>query len=135
MKPLNKWNKSADFPVINPAFSGTKNTCVYAAASSGSRPALPHFPFDMVAKLNVLNNSICTWSVDRRSFIGEPIFVPKGTEEDDGYLLVVEVSVIDNMMNLVDSFLASSKYDIILMLIIYFVCSMQLQYKDAIWLY
>lgn len=92
VETLNQWNKSADFPVINPSFSGYKNTCVYAAASSGSRPALPHFPFDTVAKLNVSNRSVSTWSVGHRRFIGEPIFVPKGVEEDDGYLLVVEVS-------------------------------------------
>lgn len=94
MEPLNQWNKSADFPVINPAFSGTKNTYVYAAASSGSRPALPHFPFDMVAKLDVLNKSVCTWTAGSRRFIGEPVFVSKGAEEDDGYLLVVEVNLV-----------------------------------------
>ncbi|PON61199.1 Carotenoid cleavage dioxygenase [Parasponia andersonii] len=93
VEPLNKWNKSADFPVINPVFSGTKNTYVYAAASSGSRLALPHFPFDTVAKLNVLNKSVHTWSVSSRRFIGEPTFVPRGTEEDDGYVLVVEYAV------------------------------------------
>ncbi|EXB37597.1 hypothetical protein L484_021802 [Morus notabilis] len=93
VETLNQWNKSADFPVINPSFSGYKNTCVYAAASSGSRPALPHFPFDTVAKLNVSNKSVRTWSVGHRRFIGEPIFVPKGVEEDDGYLLVVEYAV------------------------------------------
>lgn len=91
VEPLNQWDKSSDFPVINPAFSGRKNTYIYAAASSGSRPALPHFPFDMVAKLNVSSKSVRTWSVGTRRFIGEPIFVPKGAEEDDGYLLVVEV--------------------------------------------
>ena len=91
VEPLNQWKKSADFPVINPSFSGLKNTIVYAATSSGSRPSLPHFPFDTVVKLNLSNKSVRTWSVGRRRFIGEPIFVPKGVEEDDGYLLVVEV--------------------------------------------
>ena len=92
MEPLNQWESSADFPIINPEFSGIKNTHVYAAASSGSRPSLPNFPFDTVAKLNLLDRSVRTWSVGRRRFIGEPIFVPKGgADEDDGYLLVVEV--------------------------------------------
>ncbi|XP_062076205.1 carotenoid cleavage dioxygenase 7, chloroplastic [Humulus lupulus] len=89
----NKWSKSSDFPAINPAFSGTKNTYVYAATSSGSRPALPHFPFDTVAKLNVVTKSVHTWSVGSRRFIGEPTFVPIGTEEDDGYLLIIEYAV------------------------------------------
>lgn len=89
---INKWKRTTDFPVINPAFSGNKNKYIYAATSSGYRQTLPHFPFDTVVKLNVLNQSVHTWSVGRRRFIGEPIFIPKGDEEDDGYLLVVEVS-------------------------------------------
>ncbi|KAL7233642.1 hypothetical protein ACSBR1_017286 [Camellia fascicularis] len=95
VKPLNEWNKASDFPVINQDYSGAKNTYIYAATTSGSRQALPHFPFDTVLKLNTLNKSIHTWSVGSRRFIGEPIFVPKGTqeEEDDGYILVVEYAV------------------------------------------
>ncbi|CAL5331342.1 unnamed protein product [Camellia sinensis] len=95
VKPLNEWNKASDFPVINQDYSGAKNTYIYAATTSGSRQALPHFPFDTVLKLNTLNKSIHTWSVGSRRFIGEPIFVPKGNqeEEDDGYILVVEYAV------------------------------------------
>ncbi|XP_031259612.1 carotenoid cleavage dioxygenase 7, chloroplastic [Pistacia vera] len=93
VEPLNKWNKPSDFPVINPAFSGNKNMLIYAATSSGSRQALPHFPFDTVLKLNVSTNTNRTWSAGARRFIGEPIFVPKGVEEDDGYILVVEYAV------------------------------------------
>lgn len=96
---LNKWSKPTDFPVINQEFSGCRNEYIYAATSSGSRQALPHFPFDTVVKLNTSDKTIRTWSTGRRRFIGEPIFVPKRTdqfqqqEEDDGYLLVVEVSI------------------------------------------
>nr|AVZ45822.1 carotenoid cleavage dioxygenase 7 [Camellia sinensis] len=95
VKPLNEWSKASDFPVINQDYSGAKNTYIYAATTSGSRQALPHFPFDTVLKLNTLNKSIHTWSVGSRRFIGEPIFVPKGNqeEEDDGYILVVEYAV------------------------------------------
>ncbi|XP_044481258.1 carotenoid cleavage dioxygenase 7, chloroplastic-like [Mangifera indica] len=93
VEPLNNWSKPSDFPVINPAFSGQKNTLIYAATSSGSRQALPHFPFDTVVKLNVSTNTNRTWSTGARRFIGEPIFVPRGVEEDDGYILVVEYAV------------------------------------------
>lgn len=93
VKPLNQWSKAADFPVINHEYSGRQNTFIYAATSSGSRQALPHFPFDTVVKLNTLDESTRTWSVGTRRFVGEPIFVPgSGTQEDDGYILVVEVS-------------------------------------------
>ncbi|KAK4372041.1 hypothetical protein RND71_007425 [Anisodus tanguticus] len=88
-----QWNKAADFPAMNPEFSGRKNEYVYAATSSGSRQALPHFPFDTVVKLNTADKSVQKWSAGRRRFIGEPVFIPRGTKEDDGYLLVVEYAV------------------------------------------
>ncbi|CAN4125911.1 unnamed protein product [Withania somnifera] len=88
-----QWDKAADFPAMNPEFSGRKNEYVYAATSSGSRQALPHFPFDTVVKLNTNDKSVHKWSAGRRRFIGEPVFIPKGTKEDDGYLLVVEYAV------------------------------------------
>ncbi|OMO69554.1 Carotenoid oxygenase [Corchorus capsularis] len=90
---LNQWNKPSDFPIINPDFSGNKNEYIYASTTSGSRQDLPHFPFDMVVKLNLSSKTAKTWSAGARRFIGEPIFVPKGTEEDDGYILVVEYAV------------------------------------------
>ena len=43
-------------------------------------------------KLNVLNQFVHTWSASRQKFIGEPIFIPKGDEEEGGYFLVVELS-------------------------------------------
>ena len=68
-----------------------KKKSIYAA-TSGSRQTFPHFPFDTIVKLNVLNQFVHTQFAVRRKFVGEPIFNPKGDEEDDGYLLVVEVS-------------------------------------------
>lgn len=91
---LTEWSKPSDFPVINQELSGARNTYIYAATTSGSRRALPHFPFDTVAKMNTATRSTQIWSTGRRRFIGEPVFIPKsGAEaEDDGFLLVVEVS-------------------------------------------
>lgn len=110
---LNSWRKSSDFPVINPAFSGGRNRYVYAGTSSGSRPMLPHFPFDSVVKLDISSNSAQTWSTGSRRFIGEPIFVPKetgGGAEDDGYILVVEVKkLIDEATRLNPVFIFINK--------------------------
>ncbi|RWR89785.1 carotenoid cleavage dioxygenase 7, chloroplastic [Cinnamomum micranthum f. kanehirae] len=93
VEPLYQWKRPSDFPAINPAFSGSRNSYIYTATSSGSRQFLPHFPFDSVAKINIVDGSVSSWSSRSRRFIGEPVFVPKGDEEDDGYLLVVEYAV------------------------------------------
>ncbi|CAE6050383.1 unnamed protein product [Arabidopsis arenosa] len=98
VEPLNGWNKPSDFPVINSSWSGKKNKYMYSAASSGTRGELPHFPFDMVVKFDLDSNLVRTWSTGARRFVGEPMFVPKnsdeeGEEEDDGYILVVEYAV------------------------------------------
>ncbi|KAJ4956312.1 hypothetical protein NE237_013095 [Protea cynaroides] len=93
VEPLNHWSRPSDFPVVNPAFTGHGNNYIYAATSSGSRRLFPYFPFDTVAKLNLSTKAVSTWSVGSRRFIGEPVFVSKGIEEDDGYLLVVEYAV------------------------------------------
>lgn len=95
VKPMKKWQKSSDFPATNPTFSGKKNKYLYAATTLGSRKTLPCFPFDTVVKLDLeTTESVAqTWTAGSRRFIGEPIFVPKGDEEDDGYLLVVEVGI------------------------------------------
>ncbi|XP_027335341.1 carotenoid cleavage dioxygenase 7, chloroplastic [Abrus precatorius] len=93
LKPMKKWKKSADFPATNPAVSGKKNKYLYAATTLGYRKALPSFPFDTVVKLDLESDTAQTWTAGSRRFIGEPIFVPKGDKEDDGYLLVVEYAV------------------------------------------
>ncbi|XP_078176753.1 carotenoid cleavage dioxygenase 7 isoform X1 [Carex rostrata] len=93
----NKWNRPADFTVINPAFCGRKNAYIYTSAASGKRRLLPSFPFDSVVKLNTNNGKVASWSSGSRAFVGEPAFVPrsiyKGDAEDDGYILVVEYAV------------------------------------------
>ncbi|KAL4178675.1 hypothetical protein AMTRI_Chr13g83450 [Amborella trichopoda] len=93
VEPLSQWMYTSDFLAINPAFSGTKNKYLYTSSCSGSRPSLPYFPFDMVAKLNMTQGSVATWCAGFRRFVGEPVFVPRGEEEDDGYILVVEYAV------------------------------------------
>lgn len=94
VEPLNGWNKPSDFPVINSSWSGEKNKYMYSASSSGTRRELPHFPFDMVVKFDLDSNTVRTWSTGARRFVGEPMFVPRSSndgEEDDGYIIVVEV--------------------------------------------
>ncbi|XP_052625543.1 carotenoid cleavage dioxygenase 7, chloroplastic isoform X2 [Lactuca sativa] len=96
-----EWKQATDFPVINQEFGGSNNTYMYAAATSGVRQDLPYFPFDTVVKFNTVNNSIQTWYVGSRRFIGEPMFVSKGSVEDDGYILVVEYAVSEQKSYLV----------------------------------
>jgi 9-cis-beta-carotene 9',10'-cleaving dioxygenase len=91
----NKWNRPADFTVINPAFAGQKNAYIYSSVASGKRRLLPYFPFDSIVKLNMNTGKTASWSSGSRAFVGEPIFVPRNINredaEDDGYIVVVEV--------------------------------------------
>jgi 9-cis-beta-carotene 9',10'-cleaving dioxygenase len=86
-----QWTRPADFPAINPGFANRRSRFVYAGAASGSRRFLPYFPFDSVVKVDVSDGSARLWSVAGRKFVGEPVFVPTGSGEDDGYVLLVEV--------------------------------------------
>ncbi|CAN6477946.1 unnamed protein product [Victoria cruziana] len=101
MHRVARWTKASDFPIVNPRISGRKNNYTYAATCSGYRLPLPHFPFDTVVKFNRGTKSAATWRAGRRRFIGEPIYVPKGKSEDDGYILVVEYAVSIQMCYLV----------------------------------
>ncbi|KAL9234360.1 hypothetical protein vseg_009240 [Gypsophila vaccaria] len=98
---LNNWNKSSDFPITNPQYSGQKHRYVYAATCSGSRHTLLHFPFDTIVKHDTLNKLSYTWFSGSRKFVGEPMFVSRDRfSENDGYLLVIEYVVSHRMCNL-----------------------------------
>ncbi|KAG8083150.1 hypothetical protein GUJ93_ZPchr0014g46552 [Zizania palustris] len=84
--------RPADFPAINQSHANQRNRFIYACAASGSRRFLPYFPFDSVVKLGVSDGSARWWSTDGRKFVGEPVFIPTGDGEDDGYVLLVEVT-------------------------------------------
>lgn len=96
-----QWTRPADFPAINPGFANRRSRFVYAGAASGSRRFLPYFPFDSVVKVDVSDGSARLWSVAGRKFVGEPVFVPTGSGEDDGYVLLVEYAVYDHRCHLV----------------------------------
>ncbi|WVZ86629.1 hypothetical protein U9M48_033382 [Paspalum notatum var. saurae] len=96
-----QWTRPADFPAINPSFANRRNRFIYAGAASGLRRFLPYFPFDSVVKIDVADGSTRLWSAAGRRFVGEPVFVPAGGREDDGYVLLVEYAVSDNRCHLV----------------------------------
>ncbi|KAL6903811.1 hypothetical protein ACP4OV_004624 [Aristida adscensionis] len=96
----NQWTRPADFPVINPNFANRRNRFIYTGAASGARRFLPYFPFDSVVKVDT-DGSARQWSIEGRKFIGEPVFVPTGVREDDGYVILVEYAVSDHRCHLV----------------------------------
>jgi 9-cis-beta-carotene 9',10'-cleaving dioxygenase len=87
-----QWTRPADFPAINPNFANRKNRFVYTGGASGSRRFLPYFPFDSVVKIDASDGSARSWSTAGRKFVGEPVFVPTGGREDNGYVIFVEVT-------------------------------------------
>lgn len=86
-----QWTRPADFPAINPNFANRRSRFIYTGGASGSRRFLPHFPFDSVVKVDTADGSARLWCTEGRKFVGEPVFVPTGGREDDGYVLLVEV--------------------------------------------
>ncbi|KAG9452202.1 hypothetical protein H6P81_005106 [Aristolochia fimbriata] len=102
IEPLStQWNRSGELPTINPRFSGTRNKYMYFCTSSGYRSSLPHFPFDSISKIDVEKGSVAIWCAEHRRYVGEAFFIPRGDEEDDGYLLLVEYAVAMQMRYLV----------------------------------
>ncbi|KAK8946082.1 hypothetical protein KSP40_PGU016367 [Platanthera guangdongensis] len=96
------WNKPADFPIINPLNSGQSHRFMYASSTTGSRKLLPYFPYDSVIKLDCDTGIVKSWCPGSRSFIGEPMFISKKTtEEEDGYIVVVEYAVLKQRCYLV----------------------------------
>lgn len=93
---------ACDFPCVNPLTAGRRHRVVYVAASSGHRSELLNFPFDCVVKMadGPAGRTAFWWAGDR-SFVGEPVFVPRtggcadpdspDFREDNGYLVVVQV--------------------------------------------
>uniref|UniRef100_J3M065 Carotenoid cleavage dioxygenase 7 n=1 Tax=Oryza brachyantha TaxID=4533 RepID=J3M065_ORYBR len=96
-----QYARPADFPAINPSYTNKRNRFIYAGAASGSRRFLPYFPFDSVVKVDVSDGSAQWWSTEGRKFVGEPVFIPTGGGEDDGYVILVEYAVSKHRCHLV----------------------------------
>ncbi|CAM6021887.1 unnamed protein product [Sphagnum balticum] len=104
-------NKCAcDFPALNPLIAGSRQEHTYLAAASGRRQALPYFPFDTLVKLSghdATEAKVSSWFAGKRSFVGEPIFVPRSKvakspdsphfQEDDGYLLTIQYAAAEEV--------------------------------------
>ncbi|CAK9229429.1 unnamed protein product [Sphagnum troendelagicum] len=104
-------NKCAcDFPALNPLIAGSRQEHTYLAAASGRRQALPYFPFDTLVKLSghdATEAKVSSWFAGKRSFVGEPIFVPRSNvakspdspdfREDDGYLLTIQYAAAEEV--------------------------------------
>ncbi|KAI5079807.1 hypothetical protein GOP47_0005286, partial [Adiantum capillus-veneris] len=103
----NGWQKGCDFPSVNVKVSGLKHEYTYIGASSGVRKSFQNFPFDTIVKVRSSDGSAASWWSGKRSFLGEPIFVPRGGSiqeashpsfvEDDGYLLCIQYDVAEQV--------------------------------------
>ncbi len=101
---------ACDFPALNPLVAGSRQEHTYLAAASGRRQAFPYFPFDTLVKLSghdAAEAKVSSWFAGKRSFVGEPVFIPRFNaaakspdspdfQEDDGYLVTIQVSTYPN---------------------------------------
>ncbi len=82
-----------DVPRINEAFTGRRYRYAYLGLVDPSRPMPLAGPvgagFNMIGRLDVASGAAETWFGEDSSTYQEPIFVPDGPGEDDGYVLCV----------------------------------------------
>lgn len=77
-------DRSVEFPAIHPGYVGSEHRYVYlATVHQGSGSA----PLQGITKLDTHTHQSQIHSFAPFGFVGEPIFVPSGSEEDEGWLL------------------------------------------------
>lgn len=82
------WDRSTEFPVCDGRFEATRTRILWAAAHS-SPTAAATTPLDRLARIDVDTGEICETDLGPGTYPAEPIFVPRGEAEGDGWLLTV----------------------------------------------
>ena len=75
---------SMDFPSVHPNRDGKKCRFVYGGTTL---PKGEHAPFNSLIKLDTEKGTSVTWKAD--TWLGEPMFVPNGDLEGQGWVLVM----------------------------------------------
>lgn len=78
--------RSCEFPAIHPTHEGRSYRYVYLSAADQPGPNAPH---QAILKRNIETGETQMWSAAPRGFVGEPIFVARSEQEDDGWILVL----------------------------------------------
>jgi all-trans-8'-apo-beta-carotenal 15,15'-oxygenase len=81
-------SRCCEFPAINPANVGLPYRYVYLGAAQASTG---NAPLQSLLKLDLETGAQQLWTAAPTGYVGEPIFIPRpnGTQEDDGWLLVM----------------------------------------------
>ncbi len=78
-------NLNVEFPRIDERWSTAPNRYSYLASTTNDR--LPQYLFDSVSRFDLWTSQMETYKPDAEILFGEPVFVPTGEQEGDGYLL------------------------------------------------
>ena len=82
------WDRSTEFPVIDGRFEGSRTSVLWTAAHS-SRVAAATTPLDRLARVDLESAAIVETDLGPGTYPAEPVFVPRGDAEGDGWLLTV----------------------------------------------
>lgn len=81
------FDRSCEFPCLNPNYVGKAYRYLYLGAVAPEIPPTSNGPLQAIVKVDVTTGNYLMHSFAPRGFIGEPVFIPRGTEEDDGWLI------------------------------------------------
>lgn len=88
-----------DFPRIHPAHEGRETPALFGATRRDTRFS---DPFDAIVRVDLRDPArpAALWSVPDNTFVGEPVFVPSGDSDTDGYVLVLVTHGLDDRTSL-----------------------------------
>lgn len=79
-------SRSCEFPAIHPSHEGRPYRYVFLIGAEQTEGNAPH---QAIIKRDLAEGTSHLWSAAPRGFVGEPIFVPRSEQEDDGWVLTL----------------------------------------------
>ncbi len=77
-------NRCCEFPTLHPDYVGQPYRYLYAGAAHNPTG---NAPLQALMKFDLATGQEQVWSAAPRGFVGEPVFVPRGPGEEEGWIL------------------------------------------------
>lgn len=87
------WDRPAEFPVCDGRFEASRTHVLWTGAHS-STDAAASTPIDRLARIDLDSGAVTETDLGPGTFPSEPVFVPRGPAEGDGWLLTVAYDAV-----------------------------------------